>query len=281
MGNWTEDIQNAIYYIETHLTEALDMREIAKHAYVSPFYFQRIFAALCGIGAGEYIRNRRLTLAGKELLESDQRIIDIAMKYGYESPDSFNRAFQRFHGVSPSAARKNKKALHSFAPIQIHLPLEGDTMLEYTIAEKAQFTVVGLSRMFNSDTSYQEIPDFWNETMSLENCPVMGMYGICIDSEDGEKEFEYLIADNYLPWKEIPEGCVVKVIPASTWAIFPCRGPLPKALQDVNTKMWTEWLPSCKTHRLAGNYSIEMYAPPAEKEEDTYSEIWLPVEKIG
>ena len=88
------------------------------------------------------------------------------------------------------------------------------------------------------------------------------------------------IADNYLPWKEVPEGYVTKVIPEGTWAVFPCRGPLTKALQDVNTKIWSEWLPSCKTYKLAGNYNIDMYAPPAERTEDTYSEIWIPVEKV-
>ena len=107
---------------------------------------------------------------------------------------------------------------------------------------------------------------------------VCGMYGICMDS-DG-KNFDYFIADNYLPWKEVPEGYVTKVIPEGTWAVFPCRGPLPKALQDVNTKIWSEWLPSCKTYKLAGNYNIEMYAPPAERPEDTYSEIWIPIEKV-
>ena len=277
MADWTEGIEEALSYIEMHLTEELEIREIAKRAYVSPFYFQRIFAALCGVGVGEYIRSRRLTLAGEELASTNAKVIDIAAKYGYDSPDSFNRAFQRFHGISPSAARKNGASLRSYAPMKINLTLEGGNMLEYSIVEKPQFTLVGMSRMFNSDTSYQEIPKFWGEVMG--KCPLMGMYGVCIDA-DG-KDFEYLIADNYIPWQEIPEGCVAKVIPASTWAVFPCRGPLPQTLQDVNTRMWSEWLPNCKNYRLAANLNIEMYAPPAENPEDTYSEIWLPVERIG
>lgn len=277
MADWTEGIRGALEYIEMKLTEDLDVREIAKQAYVSPFYFQRIFSALCGVSVGEYIRSRRLTLAGEELAGTDAKVIDIAAKYGFDSPDSFNRAFRRFHGISPSAARKNGTNLRSYAPIKINLTLEGGNMLEYRIVEKPQFTVVGLSRMFHSDTSYQEIPKFWGEVMG--KCPLMGMYGVCIDT-DG-KNFEYLIADNYIPWMEIPEGCVAKVIPAATWAVFPCRGPLPQALQDVNTRMWSEWLPQCKSYRLAANMNIEMYTPPAEKPEDTYSEIWLPVEKIG
>ena len=151
--------------------------------------------------------------------------------------------------------------------------------MEYRIENKAQFTVMGRVRSFNTDTSYEEIPKFWQEHMqSGQSEIVCGMYGICMDS-DG-KNFDYFIADNYLPWKEVPEGYVTKVIPEGTWAVFPCRGALPKALQDVNTKIWSEWLPSCKTYKLAGNYNIEMYAPPAERTEDTYSEIWIPVEKV-
>lgn len=152
-------------------------------------------------------------------------------------------------------------------------------MMEYRILEKAAFTVMGKSRRFCSDTSYEEIPKFWQEHMSSgENKIVCGMYGICLDG-DG-KNFDYLIADNYLPWNEIPEGYVTKVIPAGTWAVFPCRGALPKALQDVNTKIWSEWLPNCKEYKLAGNYNLEVYlTPPQENPDDYYSEIWVPVIK--
>ena len=111
-------------------------------------------------------------------------------------------------------------------------------MLEYKIVEKPQFTVMGLSGTFNADTSYQEIPKWWNEVMATDDRKPMGIYGICMDLDEQEKDFEYLIADNYIPWEEIPEGWVTKVIPASTWAVFPCRGALPQALQDVNTRMW-------------------------------------------
>lgn len=281
MEDWTQGIQNALAFMESNLTEELEISEIAKRAYVSPFYFQRIFAALCGIGVGEYIRNRRLTLAGEELLSSNAKVIDIAAKYGYNSPDSFNRAFQRFHGISPLAARKTGASLRAYAPMKIKLTLEGGNMLEYKIVEKPQFTVVGLSRMFHADTSYQEIPKFWDEVMAMEKSPVCGMYGVCMDLSENGKKFEYLIADNYIPWEEIPAGCTAKVIPAATWAVFPCRGPLPQTLQDVNTRMWSEWLPNCKNYRLAANLNVELYAPPAQNPEDTYSEIWLPVEKIG
>ena len=279
MGDWTTDIQDVLDYIEAHITDELETKDLAKHACVSPFYFQRLFSALCGMGVGEYIRCRRLSLAGEELASTNAKVIDVAAKYGYDSPDSFSRAFRRFHGISPSLARETGASLRSFAPMIIQKTMEDSDMLEYKIVEKPQFTLVGLPRMFNSDTSYQEIPKFWAEVMGMENCPLLGMYGVCID-EDG-KNFEYLIADNYIPWQELPAGCVTRVIPAFTWAVFPCRGPLPQTLQAVNTRIWSQWLPNSKSYRLAANLNIEVYAPPAEKPEDTYSEIWLPVEKHG
>lgn len=119
-----------------------------------------------------------------------------------------------------------------------------------------------------------------NWTKGLQDAPVCGAFGVCLDEDGEEGCFEYLIADMYLPWKAVPPECTVRVIPESTWAVFPCRGPLPKTLQDVNTKMWKEWLPGSKGYRLAANMNLEVYAPPAEKPENTYSEIWLPVEKI-
>lgn len=276
MNSWNEGITNAVSYIEENLDKELNIEDIAARAYVSSFHFQRIFSVLCGFTVGEYIRCRRLTLAAQELASGEEKVIDIALKYGYDSPDSFARAFARFHGVPPSAAKQKGIRLNAFAPLKIKLTLEGGTMLEYKIVEKAQFTVMGRSRIFNSDTCYEEIPKFWTEHMQSEESKVVcGMYGICLDG-DG-KNFEYLIADNYLPRSEVPEGYVTKVIPAGTWAVFPCRL---KTLQDVNTKIWSEWLPSCKSYKLAGNYNVEMYTPPCENPDDTYSEIWVPVEKI-
>lgn len=280
MNGWSEGIQSAVQYIEDNLTEELRIEDIAARAYVSAFHFQRIFSVLCGFTVGEYIRNRRLTLAAQELSLSDARVIDIAVKYGYDSQDSFSRAFSRFHGISPTAAKEGGARLRSFAPLKIKLTLEGGNMIEYRIVEKDAFTIMGRSRRFCADTSYEEIPKFWQEHFSTGGGDIIkGMFGACLDG-DG-KDFEYLIADCYMPWNEVPEGCMTRVIPAGTWAVFPCRGPHPKALQDVNTAIWSEWLPSCREYRLAGNYNLEVYlAPPDPDPEATYSEIWVPVEKV-
>lgn len=278
MNGLTDGIQNALEYIEQNITDKLNIDDISSKAYISPFYFQRIFSVLCGFTVGEYIRNRRLSLAAQELSAADAKVIDTAIKYGYDSPDSFARAFTKFHGISPSAAKEKGARLKSFAPIHIKLSLEGGNMLEYKIVEKAAFTIMGVARMFNTDTSYQEIPKFWDEHYASGGGKVIcGMYGICIDGNG--KDFKYIIADNYIPCKEVPDGCITRTIPAGTWAVFPCRGALPAALQTVNTKIFSEWLPSCKEYRLAGNCTIELYTAPCENPEDTYSEIWLPVEK--
>ena len=232
---------------------------------------------MCGMGVGEYIRARRLTLAGEELAHSDSKVIDIAAKYGYDSPDSFNRAFQRFHGISPSSARKTGAELVRFAPMKIKLELEGDTMAEYRIAEKPQFTVMGVSRRFHPETSYQQIPEYWTEMLGKPGFPLMGVYGICIDDNGTNGEFTYWIADNYIPWKEIPTGCKSMVIPGGTWAVFPCKL---KTLQEVNTWMWQEWLPNCREYKLSGSYNLEVYGPPCKEDPgETYVELWLPVEK--
>ena len=277
MADLRADIQNALTYIEENLTEELEIRDIAKKAFLSPFYFQRIFGVMCGISVGEYIRGRRLSLAGEELARSDAKVIDIAAKYGYDSPDSFNRAFQRFHGISPSAAKKAGARLISFAPVKIKQTVGGIHMIEYRIVEKPQFTVMGVSRKFHPETSYQQIPEYWTEMFSHPDFPLMGVYGICIDDNGADGEFDYWIADNYIPWQEIPAGCKSLVIPGGTWAVFPCKL---KTLQDTNTQMWQEWLPNCREYKLSGSYNLEVYGPLCKEDQgETYVELWLPVEK--
>lgn len=125
MNTWVEGIQNAIEYVESHLTEDIQIRDVAEKAYVSEFHFQRIFTVLCGFSVSEYIRNRRMVLAARELAGSDAKVIDIALKYGYDSPDSFARAFTKFHGITPSAAKEKGAKLRDFAPVRINLSLEG------------------------------------------------------------------------------------------------------------------------------------------------------------
>ena len=201
MQSWIEGFQQSIDFIEKNLASSLEIEDIAQIAALSPFYYQRIFGALCGMTVGEYIRARRMTMAALELSSTDEKVIDVAMKYGYDSPDSFAKTFQRFHGISPSKAREAGASLRSLAPLHIKISLEGGKMLDYRIVEKAPFTVMGIKRRFNSDTCYQEIPKFWNE-LAADMRGLKGMFGVCLDM-DG-KDFDYWIADNYVPWEDIP-----------------------------------------------------------------------------
>ena len=276
MQGWVEGIQHSIDYIEEHLTDSLEIEEIARIAALSPFYYQRIFGALCGMTVGEYIRARRMSLAARDLSSSDEKVIDIALKYGYDAPDSFAKAFQKFHGIAPSRARSSGAALRSFSPLHIKISLEGGKMLDYRIVETAPFTVVGIKRRFNSDTSYQEIPKFWNE-WSTDRKGMKGIFGICF-GVDG-KAFDYWIADSYIPWEDVPEGCAWTVVPGGTWAQFKCKGRLPDSLQNVNTQIWSEWLPALKGYTLAGNYSLEVYGLSTEDHDDYESYIWIPLER--
>lgn len=282
---WIEAISEAINYIEENMTEELTIENIAKQVAISPFYFQKGFAILCGFTVGEYIRQRRLTLAGTELVSTEDKIIDIALKYGYDSPDSFTKAFTRFHGVTPTAVRKDGAIIKAFAPLKIKLSLEGGYVMDYKIVQKAAFTVVGYSKVFKYNTGKEEIPKFWEEHYrSGKGNTVCGIYGVCLDESIKGEEFEYLIADNYMPCNEIPEGAVTQLIPQHTWAVFPCKGPMPHAIQEVNQKIFSEWLPSCKEYEVAAGYNIEMYSdssnyPKGTQDENYYSEIWIPVKK--
>ena len=275
MQGWIEGFQESIDYIEENLSEALDIEKVAGKAALSPFYYQRIFGALCGMTVGDYVRARRMTLAAQRLTGTEEKVIDVALAYGYDSPDSFAKAFSRFHGITPSQAREPGANLRSLAPMHIKLTMEGGNMLEYSIVEKAPFTIVGLKRQFNSDTSYQEIPRFWEEWMQQgEKRPIMGTFGVCIDTVG--KNFDYWIADLYSPWEEIPEGCETRVIPGSLWAQFPCTL---KTLQNVNTKIWSEWLPALKGYQLAGDFDVEVYLPAKDNSGEMQIAIWVPLKK--
>lgn len=282
---WTECISKAISFIEDNINDELTIESIARQALVSPFYFQKGFAMLCGFTVGEYIRCRRLALAGSELVSTNTKIIDIALKYGYDSPDSFTKAFSRFHGVTPTAVRKGEAMIKSFAPLKIKLTLEGGYTMDYKVVKKDQFTIIGLSKVFAYEEAVIEIPKLWAEYFQTgKSDAVCGMYGVNIDESMSGNEFEYLIADNYDPIREIPEGFVTRIIPAYTWAVFACKGPMPQTIQDVNRKIFSEWLPSCKDYEIAAGYNIEMYSDPAEYEkgvqdEKYYCEIWIPVKQ--
>ena len=259
---WADAISEAVNFMESHITEHITMYDVANHVNISPFYFHKGFSILCGFSIAEYIRNRRMALAGEELITSDITVMELAMKYGYDSSDSFTKAFSRFHGYTPLAVRRNQTMVKTFAPLKLTISLKGGYIMDYRIVKKEAFTVLGVSKEFRYENAKQEIPLFWQEHYSSgKGESVCGMFGINIDPQMGNETFEYLIADVYHPSADIPDGFAVRMIPAFTWAVFPCRGALPNALQDVNTKIFSEWLPALQDYEFAAGYCVEMYDP--------------------
>lgn len=282
--DWIRAISEAIDYIENNITEDLHVKDIADRVNISPFYFQKGFSMLCGYTVGKYMQMRRLSLAGSELLTSDIKIIDLALKYGYDSPDSFTKAFIRFHGSTPTEVRKQGAVIRSFAPLRISFSLEGGTVMEYRIEEKPAFKVMGVSQMFSYESANTDIPAFWDTMyVKAEKKPVMGMYGICYDEEMKGDSFRYMIADDFDSDAAKEGKLEVQEISAHMWAIFPCRGPMPLPLQEVNRRIFAEWLPQNK-YEIAEGYNIEYYSNLADYEKgmqdpEYYAEVWIPVKE--
>lgn len=289
--DWITGIQNAVNYIEEHLTDELVFDEIARHAACSEFYFQRIFGVLCGMPLGEYIRNRRLTLAGSELSATDARILDVALKYGYDSPESFTRAFVRFHGITPSEAKKDGKRLKSLSRVSVQIILKGGSIMDYKIVTKEAFQVLEKVEQHSIDDAQNKntIPEFWTRSHAdgtvktlLEQAPEQDfIYGMCYgNTPKDNKSFDYGIAALY-GGGAIPDDFRITEIPARTWAVFECRGPLPEAIQETWHKICAEFFPT-SSYRPTYEMDIEAYTKPADMTEadcNYYSEIWVTVEK--
>lgn len=293
---WLTSIRTAIDYMEEHLTDDISAQDVADEVYLSPFFLQRGFSLMTGYGIGEYIRNRRLYQAAVDLKHTDEKVIDIAFRYGYETPESFTKAFSRFHGATPSQVRSGA-AINTFLPLTIKLSIHGGNQMDYKITPMFPFKVIGFQKEFDNETAYAEIPKFWDEICEkyaynvyagnapanpyeqalVDNC--IGEYGVCIDDIGGGK-FRYLVAGKYTGG-DVPEGMVVYEFPRSDWAVFNCIGPIPDALQSVNTRIFREWLPGNPKYELCGNASVEWYdCVNGEKTDpDYHSAIWVPVKR--
>lgn len=287
--DWLTGIQNAINYVEEHLTEDIDYEEVAKEAACSNFYFQRIFGILCGISLGDYIRNRRLTLAGDELSATDTKVIDIALKYGYESAESFTRAFSRFHGITPSEAKKDGSKLKSFSRLSVKITLSGGSVMNYKIIEKEAFDIIEKIETHSVEDAEnaKSIPDFW--TRSHNDGTVKKLYdtttdrtyifGVCYGNlPENAKTFDYSIAAKCDENAAVPKGFKKNTIPARTWAVFECKGAMPNAMQDMWHKIVSEFFPT-SSYKPTYEMDIEAYSEGKMSNSDYYSEIWIPVVK--
>lgn len=239
---------------------------------------------MCGYSISEYIRNRKLSLAGQEVLNTQNKIIDIALKYGYDSPDSFTKAFTRFHGSTPTQVRKGSKISY-FAPLKINLTMKGGYVMEYKIEEKESFKVIGLKGNFKYEKANEDIPKLWKKFfMKTTFNKISPKYAINIDTNMGYDSFDYIIGDDYNTDLKIPSQFEVVSIPKYTWAIFPCVGPSNEKMPEMNEKIFKEWLPNSNDYEISAGYNIEIYSNPKDykkgiNDEEYYSEIWIPVKK--
>jgi AraC family transcriptional regulator len=274
-----ESLNAALQYIETHLLDETDSEKAAKHVGLSRFYLERTFAALTCMSVSEYIRSRRLTLAAQELITTEKKVIDLALQYGYDTPESFTKAFSRFHGVTPTSARRMSTLLRCQNPLAISIKMEGANLMNYKMEQMEAFAVVGVEKMFHMDTSMQEIPQFWGEfdAKGLSQ-QIVPMFGICFDA-DASGNFPYMIAEVLQPGKQVPEGMTTREIPAHLWARFACAGALPLAIQTVTKQIYSEWLPTNGIYEVAQNVEIEMYTEGNITSPEYYSEVWIPVKK--
>lgn len=294
---WLENLQKSISYIESHLLdENLTADTVACEACVSSFYFQKGFAILTGYSVGEYIRNRKLYLSAIDIARGE-KVLDAALKYGWETSESFSKAFSRFHGTPPASVKGDTSRIKVFMPLKIQVKVVGGNEMDYKIEKMESFKVIGFSRIFNMKTSYTEIPKFWDEVYekySKQLCegkapqtPVekaivenqIGMFGICIEDIGKDGNFNYMIAGCY-KGGDVPAEMTTYQIPECEWAKFECTGPMPGSLQSVNTAIFNEWLPTNDKYNIACGLNIEWYSPDGKPSDLDYkSAIWIPVKE--
>ncbi len=285
--DWVKQLNEAINYMEKNLAGEISYETISKIAGCSVYNFQRMFSYIADKPLSEYIRNRRLTMAAFDLLNSAERIIDISLKYGYESQDAFSRAFKSFHGALPSSVRNETIQLKSCPKLSFQITIKGENHMNYQIEQWPAFMVMGILHKVKTSTAFEVIPQIWENawidgTMKrfIDNFPdyrPAGFLGIAAGGQWGDsEEMNYIIAVtshvDVSECKHVPalEGMKEFSYPAATWAIFEANGELPIATQKVYKQFYTEWLPN-SGYGLADLPVIECYM------QENRREVWIPV----
>ena len=276
--DWVRMINQAIGFMEEHLTDDITLADISRSVNLSAFHFQRAFSLLTEMSPAEYLRKRRLSQAGAELADGKGKVIDIALKYGYDSPESFTKAFTRFHGASPMQV-KNGSPVRFMNRYTVRITIDGGCIMEYTIEKWDALDLVVHAGEFHAETSEKEIPAFWDAYYANEELrKVPGYLGVCAQQKTDSDVFTYGIGCKASDVAVIPEGFETLHIPEHTWAVFKCVGPAPDAIQDMWEKIYREWLP-VSDYELVPDYDIENYLPGNPASLNYVSEICFPVKK--
>ena len=278
---WIDRLNDTINYIEEHLTDEIDYEQLGRIACCSSYHFQRMFAYMAGIPLSEYIRSRRMSLAAVDLQGRDMKILDVAGKYGYSSPTSFNRAFQSVHGVAPSAVKNEGISVKSFPPITFKITIKGAEEMNYRIETKEAFRIVGVSVPLYKEIEkhFALIPPQWQEIsqngtlqrlIGMMDTPPMGVLGVstCNDTE----QWRYYIA---VSTSQALGDLEEYTVPAATWAIFPGQGTN-QSIQELEQRIVTEWLPT-SGYEYGNAPDVEVYLNPDPQ--NAQYEVWIPVVK--
>lgn len=286
---WIENWNQAINYLEAHLTEEIDYEQLGKIACCSGYHFQRMFTYMAGMTLSEYVRRRRMSLAAVDLAGGDAKIVDVALKYGYSSPTAFNRAFQSVHGIAPSLVKEEGAPVKSYPPIRFTITVKGAAELNYRIETKEAFRIVGVCQPLYQEIekNFEIVPGMWGRAASDGTLPKlaalmdgqpMGLLGVsaCNDAD----EWKYFIAVSSTqpaPLETADGGPVLEeyMVPAATWAIFPGEGNN-LSIQALEQRIVTEWLPT-SGYEYGNAPDIEVYLNPDP--EDARYEVWIPVVK--
>jgi AraC family transcriptional regulator len=279
---WIDRLNCSIDYIENNLTGEIDMNEVAKIAACSSFHFQRMFSYMANVPLSEYIRRRKMSLAAADLTGENSKVINIALKYGYDSPTAFNRAFQRVHGFAPSEVKTTSHSIKSYPPIRFQISINGDYEMEYRIEKKEAFRIMGISIPLEKDIeqNFQVVPQMWGKAATDGTIPKLctmmdgepkGILGVSCCHDDSEWKY-YISVVSSMP---LANDFEEYLIPESTWAIFSGTGDA-KSIQDLEIKIVTEWLPtSGYEYGTAPDFEVYLNADPV----NSMYEVWLPVVK--
>ncbi|WP_025679353.1 AraC family transcriptional regulator [Paenibacillus massiliensis] len=291
---WFERMNEALDYIEDHLLTYVDMTEVAKITCCSISSFQRMFSAATDVSLSEYIRRRKLTLAAFELQHSSMKIVDLALKYGYDSPEAFTRAFNIIHGKTPSAAREQGVTLTAYPRISFLLTVRGAVAMNYRIESKEAFVIYGIEEMFSMENgeNLRVIPQFWQaahqdgridkliqSTNMLSEAPnKLCLVNAIFDyrSVEEEQTFPYMLFA-YKTNRSDTQGYREVTVSAGTWAIFRTENhtmeKTDEAIQDLIKRVYTEWLPTADYEKIDG-CDMELYYNCGSA---CWSEIWIRV----
>lgn len=290
--NMLESLNGALDYIEQNLENEMDEREIAKRAYCSIYHFKRMFSFLAGIPLQEYVRRRRLTLAAFELQDRTVKVIDVAMKYGYQSPDAFTRAFQGLHGITPTEARNAGRSLKAYPPMTFRLSIGGSEPMKFRIEQKDAFQLIGIGNRVTPIEmgEHPGVEQVWKSTgeetyAELKSLNNMEPYGILhVGSGEGlrvKEDYDYYMA--VASTEACPKHFTAVTIPALTWVIFEVTVPWEK---EKWHRIYGEWFPSSGYEQTEGPMiqvgpEIEAGIEKQAMTEEKPVQLWLPVVKAG